>query len=147
MTHWPAQQGHLWGWRTSREWAWAHGNCFQEDHTAAFEILTSGNRTVLCFQSQQFQYLANGISTLHCTQHELTDTHWNWTFSHHDLVIAGQFRLGYADMATVIYPTPQGDTRTCHNTKVGAGVIEVARGGKPLLQLTAVDTLAWEWVR
>jgi hypothetical protein len=147
VTHWPAQQGHLWGWRPSKEWAWAHGNCFVEDHTAAFEILTSGGRTVLCLQSQRFNFLANTCATWRCTRHEITPTHWNWTFTHKDLTIAGQFRLGYAEMAHIDYPTPQGDTRHCANTKVGEGIIEVTRSGQPILQLTAHDTLAWEFVR
>lgn len=147
LTHWPAQQGHLWGWRISNAWAWAHGNCFVEDHTASFEILTSGGRTVLALQSQQFNFLANTLATWRCTHHDLTPTHWNWTFHHNDLAIAGQFRLGYAEMVHIDYPTPQGGTRHCANTKVGAGVIEVTRNGQPVLQLTAHDTLAWEFVR
>lgn len=147
LTHWPAQQGHLWGSRMSREWAWAHGNCFMEDHTAAFEILTSGGRTVLRLHSQQFEYLADSIRTWRCTRHDITPTHWNWTFQDKDLVIAGQFRLGYAEMVHVDYPTPQGGVRHCANTKVGSGVIEVTRKGQPIAQLTAHDTLAWEYVR
>ncbi len=147
LTHWPAQQGRLWGWRMSKEWAWAHGNCFVEDRTAAFEILTSGRRTVLCLSSQQLNLLANTRATWHCTQHEISSTHWNWTFHHNGLTIAGQFRLGYAEMVHLDYPTPQGHTRHCANTKVGSGMIEVTRNGRPLLQLTAHDTLAWEFVK
>lgn len=146
LTHWPAQQGHLWGWQISKEWAWAHGNCFKEDHTAAFEILTGGGRTLLKLSSQRFNFIANDHTTWHCTRHEITPTHWNWEFAHDDLKIAGQFRLGYAEMAHIDYPTPQGDTRRCANTKVGEGVIEVIRKGRPILQLTAHDTLAWEFV-
>lgn len=147
LTHWPAQQGRLWGWRMSRNWAWAHGNSFMEDHTASFEILTSGGRTVLALQSQQFNFTANSTATWHCTRHDITPTHWNWTFQHNGLVIAGQFHLGYAEMVHIDYPTPQGDQRHCANTKVGSGVIEVTRNGRPVIQLTAHDTLAWEWVK
>ncbi len=147
LTHWPAQQGHLWGWKISKQWAWAHGNCFVEDHTAAFEILTSGGRTLLNLRSQQFNLTANTMRTWRCTRHEITPTHWNWEFTHADLKIAGQFRLGYAEMVALDYPTPQEGIRTCHNTKVGEGVIEVMRAGQPVLQLTAHDSLAWEFVR
>lgn len=147
LTHWPAQQGHLWGRRISREWAWGHGNCFLEDPTAAFEILTSGGCTVLSLHSQVLNFTANTMRTWRCTHHEITPTSWNWEFAHDDLKITGQFCLGYAKMVALDYPTPQGGLRTCHNTKVGEGVIEVVRAGRPLLQLTAHDTLAWEYVR
>lgn len=147
VAHWPAQQGHLWGRRISREWAWAHGNCFVEDHTAAFEMLTSGGRTVLSLHSQVLNFTANTMRTWRCTRHEITPTHWNWEFAHDDLKITGQFCLGYAKMVALDYPTPQGGLRTCHNTKVGSGTIVVMRGGTLLLQLTARDTLAWESVR
>lgn len=147
LTHWPAQQGHLWGRRLSKEWAWAHGNCFMEDHTAAFEILTSGGRTLLTLSSQLFTLTANTVRTWRCTRHDIAPTHWNWEFAHDDLAIVGNFQLGYAPMANIDYPTPQGDTRTCHNTKVGCGTIAVSRAGKPLVQLTAHDTLAWEFIR
>lgn len=147
LTHWPAQQGHLWGFRMSKEWAWAHGNCFVEDHTAAFEILTSGGRTVLALQSQQFNFIANTCATWRCTRHEIAPTHWRWTFSHRDLTLTGDFQLGYASLVEVDFPAPDGGTRRSHNTKVGCGVIVVSRAGRSLLQLTARDTLAWEYVK
>lgn len=146
VAHWPAQQGHLWGRRMSREWAWAHGNCFVEDPTAAFEILTSGGRTVLGLRSQALNFTANTMRTWRCTRHEITPTCWDWEFAHGDIQISGCFQLGFAPMVRIVYPTPNGDTRTCHNTKVGSGVIAVVRANQPLAQLTARDTLAWEWV-
>ena len=154
----PGQQAHLWGVEYADEWVWAHCNAFAERDDAVFEALHAtthfAGRPVamgmLCLRLGERFYALRGWRA--CRRMESHSVVGRWRFAGEERAfrIEGEISVEPPHLLGARYTTPSGETRWCHNTKVGYLSLRLMtreQGEWRLVQtLSTSNACAAEWV-
>jgi len=136
-------QGHVWGRKMSKRWAWADCGLFIEDKNAVLELIgnqRTGFGTVRA-GGKDYRFRVRG---------RYTPLGWEFSGRTFSAKISGSILARKEDFAVVAYDAPEGGKRFCYNTKLADAHVEIleknGKGKFSRIVLTSVGTTAFETV-
>lgn len=138
----PGCQGHLWGKRLPREWAWAHCNLFDGagGENAVIEALSSrlqigGVLNTPPISAMYFEYKGerhefNRLTDAVSIRTNYALTKWQFAADRGPLRLLGEVSCDLKDLVAVTYEDTQGSFVYCNNTELASMNLSVYFKGK-----------------
>jgi hypothetical protein len=154
----PAHYAHYWGPEYAEDWAWAHGNAFDDQEKFVFEGLAArvllagmhiGPLKVFTFYIDGHWHLTPLLRGQFSIKSQSDLFHWHFEAPCERFLFVGDVIARPDEMVALRYTTPDGGHRYCHNSTVGDAVIQVFRRGfwgkwKKWRTFTARNSVAFE---
>ncbi len=152
---WRAMQGHNWGRRHTRRYAWSHAAGFAEDPAAVFEAFSArpavGGRELpwltMAFLHVDGAWLRfDGLAMAARAHTEVSLLRWDLALEHRGHRLRGTLEADPSEAAGLHYPNPTGPVTYCLNSKLARAVLDLSSPGAPARRFTSTAAaleIAW----